>query len=252
MVRIVPVPALSDNYAYLVIDEATREAAVVDPSESGPVLARAEKERVKLVAVWCTHHHFDHVGGIDSLPALPVLGSAYDLEQKRIPRQTQGLADEERFRFGGHEVRVLAIPGHTLGAIAFLVEGALFSGDTLFLGGCGRVFEGTMPMMQASLGKLRTLDPDTRVYCGHEYTVKNLQFAATVEPESEAIAGRLREAEAMRARGAATVPGTIREELVTNPFFRWDVPIVSVAARRLANRRDADPFTALREAKDRY
>ena len=252
MLRIVPVPLLSDNYAYLVIDEATREAAVVDPSEGPPVLARVEKEKVKLTAIWCTHHHFDHVGGIEALPALPVLGSAHDLEQKRIPRQSRGLGDGDSFRFGEHEVRILHIPGHTIGAIAFHTGDILFTGDTLFLGGCGRVFEGTMPMMQVSLGKLRTLDPDTRVYCGHEYTVKNLQFAATVEPDSEAIAGRLREAEAARARGAATVPGTIREEIVTNPFFRWDVPIVAMAARRLANRRDADPFTALREAKDRF
>jgi hydroxyacylglutathione hydrolase len=248
--RIVPVPCLSDNYAYLVVDEATSHAAVVDPSESAPVLAAAEREGVKVRELWLTHHHFDHVGGnvelLEKLGDLVVRGSVYDEKEKRIPGQTVAHADGDTFTFESHQVSVIENPGHTLGAISFLVEGNLFSGDTLFLAGCGRVFEGTMAMMKDSLAKLRALPDDTAVWCGHEYTVKNLQYAATVEPQSNEVAAGLQAAKELIESGKPTIPGTIGAEKKTNPFFRFDVPKVA------GGRDDVTTFTALREGKDRF
>ncbi len=245
---VIPVPCLSDNYAYLVVESG--RAAVVDPSQADPVLRATEEARVELVEIWLTHHHWDHVGGIESLveecPIEAVRGSRYDADHERIPRQTDALSEGDRFAFGSSTVEVLEIPGHTLGAIAYLADGNLFSGDTLFIAGCGRVFEGTMEMMSRSLDKLRQLPPSTRVWCGHEYTVNNLRFAKTVEPESEAIQSALREAEAQREAGRFTVPGTLGQELSTNPFLRFDVPSVA------AGRDPVTAFTEIREAKDAF
>jgi len=245
-----PVAALRDNYAYLVVDVTAGKAAVVDPSEPGPVQAALDARGLGLAAIWLTHHHWDHVGGVEALVdahgEVPVLGSRYDMEQERIPRQTRGLGDGDRFSFAGEEVSILEIPGHTLGAIAYLVAGHVFSGDTLFVGGCGRVFEGTMAQMKDSLARLRALPGDTRLWCGHEYTVKNLEFAATVEPDSPEVGDALARARAQRAAGEPTVPGTLAREREINPFFRFDHPEVA------AGRDAVDTFTALRKAKDAF
>ncbi|MFW6049795.1 MAG: hydroxyacylglutathione hydrolase [Myxococcota bacterium] len=248
--RIVPVECLRDNYAYLVIDEETGRAAVVDPSEDRPVRRALDREGLELEAIWLTHHHWDHVGGVealcDALSPARVLGSAHDMEHGRIPRQTHGLTEGDAFEFAGQQVRILHIPGHTLGAIAYHVGEHVFTGDTLFLGGCGRVFEGTMDMMSQSLDKLRRLPERTRVWCGHEYTVKNLKFAATVEPESEAVAAALKDAERRRAAGEPTVPGSLAQERAVNPFLRYDAPEVARGDSPV------EAFTRLREAKDRF
>jgi hydroxyacylglutathione hydrolase len=175
-----PLRALKDNYVYLVVDGAG-QAAAVDPGEAAPVLAAIGRLGVTLREIWCTHHHYDHVGGVEALcdafGALAVLGSAYDLEHGRVPRQTRGLADGERFSFGGHEATAMAIPAHTLGHVAIAVDGNVFTGDTLFGAGCGRLFEGTPAQMHAALARLAALPDDTRVWCGHEYTLHNLKFA---------------------------------------------------------------------------
>lgn len=249
--RIAPIPCLRDNYAYLLVDDETRAAVAVDPSEDGPVRARLEVEGATLAAIWLTHHHWDHVGGVESLaeahPGIEIVGSRYDLENRRIARQTRGVGEGDALAFGGAHVRILDIPGHTLGAIAYVAGDAdVFTGDTLFIAGCGRVFEGTMEMMARSLAKLRALDPATRVWCGHEYTVKNLEFARTVEPESAAVSEALEAARAKRDAGEPTVPGTIRDELRTNPFLRYDL------AELARGRGPVESFTALREAKDRF
>jgi hydroxyacylglutathione hydrolase len=234
-VEITPVPCLQDNYAYLLVEGD--DAVVVDPSEAAPVLAALGDRR--LVGVWLTHHHHDHVGGVeeivDARGPVEVVGSRHDGERGRIPRQTRAVGEGDRLAFG--DTRVLDIPGHTLGAVAYVTAaGDAFTGDTLFCAGCGRVFEGTMPMMRDSLAKLRALDPATRVWCGHEYTGKNLAFARSMLPDDAAIAAR-------RAEGC-TVPSTIGEERRTNVFLRWDDPALAGYG--------PDVFATLRHAKDRY
>lgn len=222
--RVVPVPVLMDNYAYLVIDEASRHAAVVDPSEAEPVLAAVEREDVTLRAIWNTHHHWDHVGGNRDLlvrhPDLEVCG--YGEDSARIPGITRPLGDGEEFRFETLEVRVIFIPAHTSGHVAYYVpkEEAVFTGDTLFAGGCGRLFEGDAATMMSSLSRLAELPPSTRVYCGHEYTEKNLAFALTLEPGNRRLREKYETVQRLRAEAQPTVPTTIGDELATNPFLR--------------------------------
>lgn len=251
------VPCLSDNYAYLLVQGD--HAVVIDPSEAPPV--EGALAGLTVDAVWLTHHHWDHIGGVPALVAdraVPVVGSRYDLDQGRIAGQTAAVDEGGTLSFAGHTARIHAVPGHTLGAVAIEIGGHLFTGDTLFAGGCGRVFEGTMPMMRASLAKLRALDPALLVWCGHEYTIKNLEFAEgliTVDGAPEpAVTARLAQVRAMRARGEPTVGHPLAEELATNPFLRWDAPAVRAAAARMgADPDDADAvFAALRGAKDRW
>ena len=225
--RVIPIACLSDNYAYLVVADGRKEAIVVDPSEAEPVLAVLAREGLTLVGILATHHHFDHVGGNEALlakfGALPVYGSQYDLDEKRIPGQTIGISDGSVFDIAGLSFRCLFVPGHTLGAIAYVVDDAVFTGDTMFVAGCGRLFEGTPDMMAVSLcDQIGKLPGNTRVYCGHEYTVSNLRFAAAAEPENEDVQRKLDVAQEKRSRNEPTVPSTMTEELATNPFLRVD------------------------------
>jgi hydroxyacylglutathione hydrolase len=255
--KVLPVPCLADNYAYLLVQDG--HAVVVDPSEAGPVLAALDGLGIPglvVDAVWCTHHHVDHVGGVPDLVAArpaPVVGSRYDLTHGRIPGQTVAVDDGDTVPAFGGVARIVAIPGHTLGAIAFVLPGHVFTGDTLFAGGCGRVFEGTMPMMQASLAKLRALDPALRMWCGHEYTVKNLEFAEAMDP-APAIPTRLARMRALRKRGEPTVGTPLADEHATNPFLRWDAPALQATALRLGapGTSPAEVFAALRGEKDRW
>ena len=223
--RIVPVPVLLDNYAYLVIADSGA-AAVVDPSEAKPVLEAAEREKATLEAIWNTHHHWDHVGGNRDLlaanPRLKVVG--YGGDRARIPGITDPVEDGQTFEFAGLPVRVIFIPAHTSGHIAYYLprEKAVFTGDTLFAGGCGRLFEGDPSMMVASLGRLTALPADTRIYCGHEYTEKNLRFALMLEPTNAELASKYALVKAQTERREPTVPTSVAEELATNPFLRTD------------------------------
>ncbi len=258
--RIVPIPCLKDNYAYLVVCETTNTAAIVDPSEVEPVLEAVARERVTLTAIWNTHHHWDHTGGNKGLlaahPQLAVIGHSSD--KGRVPGQTEFVEDGDTVELGSEvSARIIFNPGHTSGAISFYLAAhkAVFTGDTLFLSGCGRMFEGTPPQMQGSLRRLRDLPEDTKVYCGHEYTAANLRFAAAVEPDNAAIAARAAEVAATRERGAPTVPGTIADERATNPFLRTDEAAVIAAVRAkdaAVGATEADIFGALRGWKDSF
>ncbi len=260
--RVEIVPYARDNYAYLLHTfhagaRGKRPCVIIDPGEAKPVLAALVVHQLEPIAIWCTHHHPDHVAGVPALLAelgsIPVLGSQHDLEAHRIPSQTRGLHDGEELELLGHTFHAVAVPGHTLGAVAFVGEGMAFTGDTLFLGGCGRVFEGTMAMMHASLARLSALDPETRLYVGHEYTEANLRFAAHVEPESEAVRARLAAVHARRAEGRPSVPGTLREELATNPFLRAHVETVAAFARaRGSAPNEVEVFAQVREAKNAF
>jgi hydroxyacylglutathione hydrolase len=223
--RIIPVPCLKDNYAYLVVCGQTGLAAVVDPSEAAPVLAAAEREKVTLKAIWNTHHHHDHVGGnqevSEALPGIEVV--AHSSDRGRVPSQTRFVEEGDQVAVGDLRATIIHNPGHTRGAISYRVSGepdALFTGDTMFGAGCGRLFEGSPADMFTSLGKLTSVAPATRVYCGHEYTASNLAFAAAAEPDNAAVAERRRLVESARARGEPTVPFTVADELATNPFVR--------------------------------
>jgi hydroxyacylglutathione hydrolase len=250
------VPCLSDNYAYVLVHAGA--AVVVDPSEATPVLDALSKLEVSLVGVWATHHHHDHVGGIPELvrenAGLEVIASAYDSARNRVPGQTRAVDGGEPIWFGSHRVRVMEVPGHTLGAVAFLVDGALFSGDTLFGAGCGRLFEGTPATMLASLSALRALPGETKLYCGHEYTQKNLTFAKQIEPDNQAVVKRLARVEAARGAGKPSIPSTIEEECLTNPLLRWDAPRVIEQAHELgaANPEPEAVFAAIRRARDHF
>jgi len=254
---VTPIPCLEDNYAYLLVDGATGRVGVVDAPEAEPIVAALAERGLRLDAILCTHHHWDHTGANEELaavyPGLTIVGFSGD--RGRIPGQTDFLADGEVFAVGASRARIVHIPGHTLGAIAyhFAEDGYLFPGDTLFGAGCGRLFEGTPEQMQASLARLRDLPVQTRIYFGHEYTAANLAFARKVEPDSDALRQRWEQVRTARTRGVPTCPSTLAEERATNPFLRWDAPAV-VAAARAAGAPSAAPaavFGAIRRWKDR-
>ena len=233
MASIIPIPAFADNYIWL-IREGSR-AAVVDPGDAAPVAAYLDANGVALTAIVNTHHHGDHVGGNRDLLArwpCPVFGPAHEA----IPGRTRALVEGDHVDVPGVGVAldVLDVPGHTAGHIAYVgdVDGAptVFCGDTLFAAGCGRLFEGTPAQMWSSLGKLAALDPATRAYCAHEYTLANLRFAHAVEPGNRAVDERAAREQAKRDRGEPTVPTTIADERATNPFLRAAEPAVRAAA----------------------
>jgi hydroxyacylglutathione hydrolase len=258
-VEVVPVPQLADNYAYLVVDPGGRDAGVVDCAEAAPVLAELSRRGLRLVAILATHHHFDHVGGnndlLAALPDLRVYGSAGDAP--RIPGITHRLQDGDAVEIGSLRGRAIMIPAHTSGHVAyhFPEERVVFTGDTLFAGGCGRLFEGDAAQMMRSLGRLAALSDDTRVYCGHEYTEKNLRFAALIEPGNRALADKLARVQALRREGRYTVPSTIGEEKATNPFLRIDSPELAASVRTRVSDVAPGPaglFAAVRALKDRF
>ena len=258
--EVVAVPQLTDNYAYLVVDPGGRDAGVVDCAEASPVLSEITRRGLRLVAILATHHHFDHVGGntdlLTAVPNLRVYGSAGDAP--RIPGITHRLQDGDPVEIGLLRARALMIPAHTSGHVAyhFPAEKVVFTGDTLFAGGCGRLFEGDAAQMMGSLARLAALPDDTRVYCGHEYTEKNLRFASMLEPGNRVLADKLARVQVLRREGRFTVPSTIGEEKATNPFLRTDSPELAASVRaRVSNLAPGEPvalFAAVRALKDRF
>ncbi|MEW6778171.1 MAG: hydroxyacylglutathione hydrolase [Bdellovibrionota bacterium] len=254
--NVLQIPVWADNYAYLICEG--REAALVDGPEAGPIEETLSRENLSLAAIWNTHHHFDHVGANRALLStrkIPVYGSEHD--RHRIPCLTQALKEGDRVRLGALEAEVFFVPGHTLGHIAYYIpsEESLFCGDTLFAGGCGRLFEGTAEQMTASLRKLARLPDETRLYCAHEYTLSNLRFAVSVEPGNKRLRDRLREVEEKRSRGVPTVPSVLGEEKETNPFLRGSSPEVIETARSRGGAPSEDAvsvFAAIRSLKDSW
>ncbi|ABB57433.1 hydroxyacylglutathione hydrolase [Synechococcus elongatus] len=257
--RIDCLPALQDNYIFLLVDVEQRQAAVVDPAEAEPVLAALQAEGLTLTAILNTHHHGDHVGGnrrlLRQFPEAAVSASAVDRD--RIPGQTVLLEAGDRLQICGQTAEVLFVPGHTRGHIAYYFpevaegnpRGALFCGDTLFAGGCGRLFEGTPAQMLDSLQQLRSLPDDTAIYCAHEYTLNNLRFALTVEPDNFDLQQRYQAVAIARQQGQATIPSRLDIEKATNPFLRWDQAALQAA---VSSQDPVQTLARLRSRKDQF
>ena len=238
MITVQAVPLLSDNYAWLLRDTVAGAVAIVDPGEAAPAIAAIEASGGRLDAIWLTHHHGDHVAGTDAVRArfgAKVFGAAADAH--RLPKLDVALAEGDTGTLGGSTARVLDTPGHTVGHIAFVSDGVLLCGDTLFSLGCGRLLEGTAADMFSSLRKFAALPPDTMVYCGHEYTESNARFALHATPDNAALRAFAAEVARKRAAGQATVPSRLGDEMAANPFLR--APDVATLA-------------ALRSAKDKF
>jgi hydroxyacylglutathione hydrolase len=256
--KVITVPCLFDNYGYLIICEETGAAAVVDPAEFYPVASEIERAGVQLQAIYCTHHHADHIGGVEDLlgqfPGIAVYG--HESDRRRIQGMNSPLIDGSEFRVGNIAGRVLHTPGHTTGSLCYLIGDALFTGDTLFGGGCGRLFEGSPKQMYDALNsRIKPLPPETKVYFGHEYTASNLKFANFVESDSEEVQKRLEQAAAQREKGVLTTPSTLKTEVETNPFLRCSEKTIidSVAEKFIGEALDPlSVFTALRRLKDSF
>jgi hydroxyacylglutathione hydrolase len=228
--QVLTIPAFSDNYIYLLSDGRSEDVAVVDPGDAGPVLRHLEQSGGRVAAILNTHHHSDHMRGnkevLARFPSIPVFGGAGD--RGRIPGQTEFLREGDEFSVSGAKARVLDVPGHTRAHIAFYFAGEtggdLFSGDTVFGGTIGNLFEGTPDTMYVSIRKIRALPRQTRIWCGHEYTLQYVRESARQDPGNARLAERLKELERSAGTGNPTVPLLLEEECATNPFFRWDDP----------------------------
>ncbi|ACJ19791.1 hydroxyacylglutathione hydrolase [Coxiella burnetii] len=254
--NILAIPALNDNYIWTIVHPQKQAAVIIDPGEAKPVLDFLKQQKLNLAAILVTHHHWDHTNGIQGIlqkhPA-PVYGSV----ESAIPFCDHPIVDGQTFSIPYAELtfNVLAIPGHTLDHVAYYADQWVYTGDTLFAGGCGRIFEGSPDQFYHSLQKLASLDPTTRVYCGHEYTGKNLEFAETVEPDNPKLKQRIVETGQKASQNLPTLPSTLQVELDTNPFLRCHQKNIQRRVQEYCGYPLADTvavFAALRRWKDEF
>jgi hydroxyacylglutathione hydrolase len=254
MLDIIQIPVLTDNYIYLLHDTVSGETAAVDPALAEPVLRVLNQHGWQLTYILNTHHHSDHVGGnleLKHQTGCQIIGAKAD--KHRIPAIDRSVQDGEIINIGKHTAKVITTAGHTSGHIVyyFADDNALFCGDTLFVMGCGRLFEGSATELWQSLQTLKALPADTRVYCAHEYSENNARFALSVEPDNLALQQKMRQIQERRANNLPTVPSTIDEELATNPFFREDSPALQNNLN-CENSAPVEVFAKLRRLKDNF
>ncbi len=252
--EIVQLAVLDDNYIYLIHDLESGETAAVDPAIAPPVLDKLNEKGWQLKYILNTHHHWDHVGGnleIKAKTGCQIIAS--DADRERIPGIDIAVTEGDSIALGRHHAKILFTPGHTSGHIVyhFAEDNLLFCGDTLFVMGCGRLFEGSAEQLWHSLQKLKSLPESTKLFCTHEYTQTNGRFALSLEPDNERLQQKMKQVDQLRARGQSTVPSTIAEELATNPFFRETSPALQETLK-MSGQRDVDIFAKIRKLKDSF
>lgn len=252
--KIIPIPCLSDNYAYIVKDNITKTVGVVDPSEAKPIINYLKKEKLELNYILNTHHHFDHIGGNIELQKLyksKIIGFKDD--KHRIPGINITLNDGEKFKFGKSQIKVIHIPGHTSGHICFFFEKdkIAFTGDTLFSLGCGRIFEGDHEQMLSSLNKIKKLPIETKIYCGHEYTLKNAKFCMKYDEKNLDLINQFKKIKELRSKNLPTVPSILEQELKSNIFLRCDQNDLKIKLN-MENIEDYKVFKKVRDLKDAF
>ena len=252
--KIIPIPCLTDNYAYIINDQTTKTISIVDPSESKPIIEFLKENKLKLNFIFNTHHHYDHIGGNIELKKFydaKVIG--FDQDKNRIPGIDIALKDNEYFKFGNLKLKLIHIPGHTLGHVCFYFEKEkiIFTGDTLFSLGCGRIFEGTYKQMYKSLEKIKNLPEDTKIYCGHEYTLKNSQFCKKIDSKNINLDKKILEIKSKRLSNLPTVPSTLKDELDCNVFLRCDDEEIK-SSLNIKSGNSVEVFKKLRDLKDNF
>lgn len=255
MINIVPIPAFQDNYIWAIHSKGSRSIWIVDPGDAEPVIQYLETQDLHLDGILITHHHWDHAGGVPSLHERYPLTAIYGADPQQVPSITHPVTDGDIIPINtwNQSIRVLSIPGHTLDHTAYHLTDALFCGDTLFACGCGRIFEGNPSMMYESLNKIKQLPADTRIYCGHEYTLANIAFAMQVDPHNAALLERFKKMQILREKNGCTLPSLLQDEWATNPFLRCDTPAIQSAVSAHIEQSVSDPiatFAALREWKN--
>jgi hydroxyacylglutathione hydrolase len=254
-IQILPILAFKDNYIWCLINQDTNHCLIVDPGEAKPVLTQLKHLNLTLDAIFITHHHWDHTNGIRSVLKqhnVPVFGPA----KEKIMGMTNPVDEGDKIELSNWPIfEIIAIPGHTLGHIAYYGNNLLFCGDTLFTGGCGRLFEGTPEQMLNSLNKLAQLPDETQIYCGHEYTLANLHFAQAVEPHNAYIKERLEKTRELRQKNLPSVPSSLAEERLTNPFLRCANPEIALRVEKRTGKKlitNVEIFAYLRQWKNNF